>query len=299
MLSISIVFLGTSASIPTQERSLSAVAVQREGELLLFDCGEGTQRQMIKSKIGFNRKTLILITHMHGDHILGIPGILQTMSLLGREKELLLCGPPGIHEFIEAILKTVGFTLRFKLQIYEAEKEGLVYEDKEYQVLATYAEHSILNVAYAIIEKKRPGRFYPDKAESLGVTKGPLWSKLQKNQQVTLANGNIVRPENVLGPPRSGRKIVYTGDTRPSEKIVELAKGADVLIHEAAGPHQGHSTPYEAGEIASRAQVGKLYLIHYPLYGEITGKSLIADAKKTFRGEVILAEDFMEIEFKK
>lgn len=269
-MSLRIIFLGTAASIPTNDRSLPSIIIQREGDILMFDCGEGTQRQMIRAGIGLNRNMLIFITHMHGDHILGLPGILQTMSLLGRDKPLEIYGPPGIGDFMESIVRTVRFWLSFPVNIHEIEREGTVYEGKEYEVQAVWAEHTIPSLAYALIEKPRPGKFYPEKAMALGVPKGPLWSMLQRGIEVKLPDGRVIRPSDVLGPPRAGRKIVYSGDTRPSDKVIELARDADVLIHEATlgdelaerAREEGHSTPSEAAQVALKANVKLLVLTH-------------------------------------
>jgi len=300
-LSLRITFLGTAASIPTSNRALSAVALKREGELFLFDCGEGTQRQMIKAKIGFNRKTRIFITHMHGDHILGLPGILQTMSLLGRDKPLEIYGPQGIAEFVDAVKRTVGFSLRFPVKIYEV-GEGLLCKEDEYEIRSAWAEHSVPSLAYALIEKPRPGRFDPERAISLGVPKGPLWSRLQRGFNVKLSDGRIVKPEDVLGPQRPGRKIVYVGDTKPSENIVRFAFGADVLIHEATfaedlaerAEEDMHSTPSGAALIAKKAKVNLLILTHISArYSD--PNVLLEEAKRNFEN-VLVAEDFMKID---
>jgi len=300
-LSLRITFLGTAASIPTPTRALSAVALKREGELFLFDCGEGAQRQMITAKIGFNRKTRIFITHMHGDHILGLPGLLQTMSLLGRDKPLQIYGPQGIAEFIDAIKRTVRFSLKFPVEVYEIE-DGLVCQEREYEIHSAWAEHSVPSLAYALIEKPRPGRFNPERAISLGVPRGPLWSRLQRGEDVKLPDGRIVKPRDVLGPPRMGRKIVYVGDTKPSGVIADFAFGANVLIHEATfaddlaerAEEDLHSTPSGAALVAKKAEVKLLILTHISArYGDT--KVLLEEAKKIFPN-VLVAEDFMKID---
>ncbi len=299
-MSMRIIFLGTSASVPTIRRSLPAVAVKREGELLLFDCGEGTQRQMIKVRVGLNKETKIFITHMHGDHVLGLPGVLQTMSMFGRTKSLYVFGPEGILDFIEAILRTVHFSLRFKIFVEEVE-EGIICEEKEYVIKAVWAEHTVPTLAYALIEKPRPGRFNTEKAISLGVPKGPLWSKLQRGQSIVLDDGRIVMPKDVLGPPRPGRKVVYISDSRPCEKLVKLAENADILIHEATfsdelrsrAVEDMHSTASEAAMLASQAKVKRLILTHISArYNDPT--VLLEEAKKIFP-EVEVAEDLMII----
>jgi len=288
-MSLRIVFLGTAASVPTIDRSLPSIVVQREGDILMFDCGEGAQRQIIRAGIGLNRRMVVFITHMHGDHVLGLPGMIQTMSLLGRDRPLQIYGPPGIKDFMESIFRTVKFWLSFPVNVYEVSREGVVYEDRDYEIYGVWAEHSIPSLAYALAEKPRPGRFHPEKATALGVPKGPLWSALQRGIEITLPDGRVVRPSDVMDPPRPGRKIVYSGDTRPSEKIVELARNADVLIHEATlsdelaerAREEGHSTPSEAAQIALKANVKLLVLTHISArYSD--SRILLEQAKKIF-----------------
>jgi len=301
-MSLQITFLGTAASIPTPNRALSAVAIKREGKIILFDCGEGTQRQMIRAKIGFNRKTKVFITHMHGDHVLGLPGVLQTMSLLGREKPLEIYGPPGIKAFLEAVVQTVRFYLGFQVKVYEIADEGKICNKKDYEMYAVWADHPGPALAYALIEKPRPGRFHPERAVSLGIPKGPLWSMLQHGHEVELPDGRKIRPEEVIDPPRPGRKIVYTGDTAPSDKIVKLARGADVLIHEATfaddltdrAIEEGHSTASQAAEVARKAGVKLLVLTHISSrYEDPT--ILLEQARRVFPNTYV-AEDFMKID---
>jgi ribonuclease Z len=301
MSDLQIIFLGTGGSIPTPQRGLSAVAIKRKHELLLFDCGEGTQRQMIQAGVGFHRKTKIFITHLHGDHILGLPGLLQTMSLLDREKKLEIYGPQGIRAFVEAISQTVRFTLIFPVKVSEI-KAGLVCEEKEYEIYATPSKHMTPGFAYALTEKSRPGKFHPEKATALGVPEGRLWSKLQDGLSVKLPEGNIVKPEMVLGSPRPGRKIVYTGDTMPSENLVGLAENADLLIHEATfddemverAGEDGHSTPTQAAKTAKAAGAKRLILTHISARYKDAGL-LLKQARIIF-SNTDLAEDFMKIE---
>ena len=298
---LNVIFLGTGGSIPTPKRGLSAIAIRRKAELLLFDCGEGTQRQMIQAGVGFHRKAKIFVTHMHGDHVLGLPGLLQTMSLLGRTKKLEIYGPQGIKAFVEAINQTVRFSLTFPVQVSEVEA-GLVCEEKEYEVYATQSDHIDHSLAYALIEKPRPGRFNIEKARSLGVPEGPLWSKLQGGSSVKLPSGRIVKPEMVLGHPRPGRKIVYSGDTRQSENLVKLAENADMLIHEATfddelterAMEDGHSTPGMAAETAKKAGVKRLVLTHISARYKDAGL-LLEQARKIFVNTE-LAEDFLRLE---
>ncbi|UCE28579.1 MAG: ribonuclease Z [Candidatus Bathyarchaeota archaeon] len=296
------IFLGTAGSIPTSQRNLPAVVVQREGELFLFDCGEGIQRQMINARVSFHRKMKVFITHMHGDHLLGLPGLLQTMSLLDREKKLEIYGPSGIKAFVKAIERTVQFVLTFPLDICEVEGSGVICAEEEYNVEAIWVEHVIPNLAYALVEKPRPGRFHPEKAKASGVPEGPLWSKLQRGSAVELPNGRIVKPEEVLGRPRPGRKIVYTGDTKFLETIARFAEGANLLIHEATfddelrerAEEDGHSTPSQAANTAKRAKAKWLILTHISARYK-TADLLLEQAKKTFP-QVNVAEDLMRFD---
>jgi len=257
---------------------------------------------MIQAGVGFHRKTKVFVTHMHGDHMLGLPGLFQTMSLLDRERKLEVYGPPGIKAFIDAIEQTVQFTLTFSIEVSEIRNLGVVCEEKECEVHATWADHVTPSLAYALIEKPRPGKFYADGAKSLGVPEGPLWSRLQHGSTVKLPDGRVVMPEEVLGPPRPGRKIVYTGDTRPSKTLVKFAQNADLLIHDATfddellerAHEDGHSTPSQAAETAKKARTKWLVLTHISArYKEPT--LLLEQARKVFP-HVDVAEDFMKID---
>jgi ribonuclease Z len=296
-----ITFLGTGGSVPTVQRGLSAVALRRKKELMLFDCGEGTQRQMTTARVGFHKLTKVFITHMHGDHVLGLPGLLQTMSLMGRTDELKIFGPKGIQEFVDAFNETVRYTLTFTVVVTEIQ-QGVVCEEEEYTVTAVQSGHIDPSLAYALTEKTRPGRFYTKKAKALGVPEGELWSELQKGKAVKLTNGQVVEPEMVLGAPRAGRKVVYTGDTGPSEAVVELAKDADLLIHESTFDDElkekalenGHSTPSMAARTAKAAKVRKLVLTHISARYK-NADVLLEQAKKVFE-QTEVAEDFTKLE---
>ena len=300
-MSLQVIFLGTAGSIPTPNRSLPAIAIRRKGELILFDCGEGVQRQMVKAGLGFNRKMKVFITHMHGDHMLGLPGLVQTMSLLDRTHKLEIYGPAGLEDFIEAIEKTVQFTLTFPLEIAEIEDEGLVCEEKEYEIYAAWADHVSPSLAYSLVEMQRPGKFNPEKAKALGVPEGVLWSKLQHGSAIKLPNRRVVEPEQVVGPPRPGRKIVYTGDSRSSKSLVELAKNADLLIHDCTfddelserANEDGHSTPSQAVKTAKKAKAKRLILTHISARYK-TPDLLLNQARRGF-ANVDVAEDFMKI----
>ena len=301
-MSLRVIFLGTAGSVPTPKRSLPAILIQRKGEQLMFDCGEGVQRQMMKAKTGFHKKMKVFVSHMHGDHILGLPGLLQTMALLDRERKLEVYGPSGINRFIETIKETVQFVLTFPVEIHEIEGAGVVCEEEEYAIKAVWANHVIPSLAYALEEKPRPGKFYPEKAEVLGVPEGPLWSKLQHEHKVKMPDGRVVKPEQVVGPPRPGRKIVYTGDTRPFKGFVKFAAGADLLIHDATlddelaekAEEDGHSTPSQAAENARKAKVKQLILTHISARYDDTSL-LLEQARKIFKNTKV-AEDFMKME---
>jgi len=301
-MSIRVIFLGTAGSVPTPERSLPAILVQRKAEQIMFDCGEGVQRQMIMAKTGFHRKMKIFISHLHGDHVLGLPGLLQTMALLNRERKLEVYGPVGIRRFVEAIKETIQFVLTFPVEIHEVEGAGVLCEEEEYVVQAAWANHVIPSLAYALVEKPRPGKFYPEKTKALGVPEGPLWSKLQRGHKVKLPDGRVIKPEQVVGPSRPGRKIVYTGDTRPFKGFVKFAAGADLLIHDATfddglaekAEEDGHSTPSQAAENARKAKAKQLILTHFSArYGDTS--ELLEQARKIFRN-TLTAEDFMKLE---
>jgi ribonuclease Z len=302
MMSMHVIFLGTAGSVPTPERSLPAVLIKRQNEQLMFDCGEGVQRQMIKAKVGLHRKTKIFISHMHGDHVLGLPGLLQTMALMDRQKKLEIYGPEGIKQFLECVRETLQFGLTFPVEIYEVYDAGVICEEKDYIVEAAKSNHVVSGLAYAFVEKPRPGKFYPEKARALGVPEGELWSKLQHGDKIKLSNGRVVSPEEVMGLPRKGRKIVYTGDTRPFKGFVKLAAGADLVIHDATfddmlsekAKVDGHSTPGQAAQQAKKAKAKKLVLTHISARYADAGL-LLEQARKVFRNTLV-AEDFMVLE---
>jgi ribonuclease Z len=295
-----VVFLGTSGSMPTERRG-SCCAVLRVGRgIIMFDCGEGTQRQMVRAHVGFRRDTLVLVSHLHGDHVLGLPGLLQTMSLLGRERRLDVYGPTGLVGFVRAFSEPLGGPT-FPVILHEVEEPGFIHEDERLRVTAARASHTLEGWSYSVEEKPRPGRFHPERASALGVPEGRLWHRLQHGWEVEL-DGRVVTPGMVADPPRRGRKIVYSGDTRPTAELVELARGADLLIHEATFAEElaeralldGHSTASEAAAVARDAGAKLLALTHISSrYPEPDG--LLAEASKVY-GRVVVAEDLMEIE---
>ncbi len=301
-MSINIIFLGTAGSVPTQARSLPAVIVKRQNVQLMFDCGEGVQRQMVKAKVGFHKETKIFISHMHGDHVLGLPGLLQTMALMNRKRKLEIYGPEGIRQFLECIKETLHFVLMFPVEIHEIRKAGVVCDAKDYVVKAIQSNHVIPSLAYAFEEKPRPGKFYPEKAMALGVPEGELWSKLQRGDTVKLPNGKVINPSDLMGSPRRGRKIVYTGDTRPFTGFAEFAASPDLVIHDSTlddnlsdkAESDGHSTPVQAALQAKKVKAKKLVLTHISARYSDT-ELLLKQAQKVFK-KTVVAEDFMQLE---
>ena len=301
-MSLRVVFLGTSGAIPTLQRSLPAVLVQRGNEQLLFDCGEGVQRQMIRAKVGFHKKMKVFLSHLHGDHVLGLPGLLQTMALMDRAKKLEVYGPEGTNAFLNCVSETLRFGLTFQVEVHEVRDAGMVCSENDYAVEAAWANHVTPTLAYSFLEKPRPGKFYPEKAMALGVPKGLLWSKLQHGESVALLDGRVVKPEEVAGQARRGRKIVYSGDTRPFKGFAKFATRAELVVHEATfddalaekAELDGHSTPSQAALQAKRAKAKMLVLTHVSARYANAGL-LLEQAKKVFPNTVV-AEDFMVLE---
>lgn len=288
--------------MPTKGRNLPSVVARRENEVLMFDCGEGTQKQMVLSRIGFNKKMKIFITHMHGDHVLGLPGMLQSMSLLGRSKELDIYGPEGIRDFIESVNRTVQFQLVFPVRIHEV-GPGTVLNEPYYEIKAVRGSHVIPCLSYGLVEKPRPGRFNPRKAQTLGVPKGPLWKKLQLGQHVKIGS-RIVKSSDVVGSSRPGVKLVYATDTRPCSAVERLAANADLLIHDGSfddsmrdkAKEYGHSTASEAAKLARQAKVKQLALMHISaMYNNPS--VLLRQARKIHR-KTVIASDLMVIDVK-
>ncbi len=290
-----LVFLGTGGSWPTVHRNVASLALKRGSEILLFDCGEGTQRQFQRSDVSYMSVSNVFVSHLHGDHVLGLPGLLQTMSLNDRRTPLTIHGPPGIKRFVSLIFSRPMPSPRFEVNVREL-TDGEVLPFEGYRVEARKLDHSTPNFGYALVEDPRPGRFDKDHALELGVPEGPLFGRLQQGETVELEDGTLVRPGQVLGEPRRGRKIAYTGDCRPCEATVELADHADVLVHEATflEEHEdanelGHSTARQAAFIAEKANVDRLFLTHIsPRYAD--PGPLEEEARSVFE-EAYVAED--------
>ncbi|MCW3137093.1 MAG: ribonuclease Z [Methanophagales archaeon] len=297
-----ITFLGTGGSTPTPNRNPSAIAVNREGELMLFDCGEGTQRQMMRAKTGMAVSS-IFITHFHADHVLGIPGLLQTMALQGRKEPLEIFGPRYIDKFLYHLLSLGYVGKGFEVKAIEL-KPGDEVRRQKYRIKAIKTVHNVESIGYVLEEDVRPGRFNRERAIELGIKPGPLFSRLQSGHTITV-DGREIRPEQVLGPPRPGRKIVYTGDTRPCESVVEASRGADLLIHDSSMSEEVkqyaieymHSTALEAAEVAKEAGVRKLILTHISArYSDLgSAMRLEEEAKRVFEN-VEVAKELMTVE---
>jgi len=294
-----IIFLGTSGTIPTRFRNLPAIALKRKGRIFLFDAGEGTQIQFIKASLSMHRIDDIFISHLHGDHIGGIPGILQSLSLLKRIKPLKIFGPKKLKQYISAICENMYFALTFPVIIIEV-TSGIIIDDREFYIECTAAEHKIDVLAYGFIEKSRLGKFFPEKAEKLGVPK-PLWKKLQSGEEVII-NNKTIRPSDVLGLERPGRKIVYAVDTRPCENVLNLSAGVDLLIHDGMFTNDlhdkaiegGHSTSSEAAELAQKAGVKRLVLTH--ISSRYPNTSILLNEAQSIFLNVEIAEDFLVID---
>ena len=298
---LKVTFLGTGGSLPTTNRNPSAIAIQREGELMLFDCGEGTQQQMMRAKTGMMKLTSIFVTHFHADHILGIPGLIQTMSFQGRKEPLVIYGPKKMKEFGSIMLKMGYYNLTFNIDFVEMEPDAEV-DFGDYVVRAIKTDHGIASIGFALIEKERPGRFKKAIALELGVPEGRLFARLQRGETVTVDEKTIT-PKQVLGPPRPGRKIVYSGDTRPCEGIRNISQGADLLIHDSSladdmaewAKESKHTTAGEAAKLALDAGVRKLVLTHISSRYSETTKPLEECAKKIYP-DAIIAEELMSME---
>ena len=295
-----IIFLGTSSAVHSKERNHPSIALKAFGDVMLFDCGEGTQRQILSTNVSPMKISKIFITHFHGDHILGLPGLLQSMSLHGRESKLTIYGPHGLDKVINAIYSLGYCAIEFPIEYIEIDS-GIVEESDEYVITCQKVKHNVPCLAYSIEEKKKP-RFLREKAIELGVPVGPAFGKLHNGQEVEI-DGKIIKPEQVLGEPRKGIKITYSGDTRPCEELIQLAKDSTVLIHESTfiskdtsnAEEHAHSTSTEAAYIAKESNCKELILTHISTrYGPEYGKIMLSEAQEIFENTK-LADDFLEI----
>ena len=292
-----VTFLGTGGSIPQAARSPSAVAVEREGDLMLFDCGEGTQRQMMRHTTGFTVGD-VFVTHKHGDHLLGLPGLTQTWTFQGREEPVRIYCPHGVVEHVRDCVELAGHRPPYDVEI-KTVGDGTVVDRGDYEIRVFETEHGrIDSVGYAVVEEERKGRFDRERAEELGVPPGPLFSKLHEGETVELEDGTVVEPEQVVGEPRPGRRFVYTGDTRPTERTVEEAQDASLLVHDgmfadenAERAHEtGHSTAREAAEVAREADAELLALTHVSSRYSDDVSPLEAEAQDVFTDSFVASD---------
>jgi ribonuclease Z len=288
---LDVVFLGTAGSMPTAQRAPAALLVRRGGERLLFDCAEGTQRQLLRSSVGLVELREVFVTHFHADHVLGLPGMFKTFALRGRDLPLDVYGPRGLVDLLTSLKRVVG-KLTYDLRLHELQP-GDVLERDGYR-LATFAvAHGVSALGWSLIEATRPGRFDVEAAAALGVPDGPVRGTLQRGEPITLPDGGTVTPDQVLGPPRSGRKLVITGDTAPADSVVESAWGADVLVTEATFSEEEreraqetmHQTAAQAADIARRANVTLLALTH--LSSRYFGPEIAREAREIFAETVV------------
>lgn len=301
-MDLDVVFLGTSASMPTAHRAPAALLVRRGGERLLVDCGEGTQRQLLRSSVGLVELREIFLTHFHADHFLGLPGMLKSFALRGRDLPLTVYGPPGLRDLFGALRRVFG-RLSYELELVEV-RPGEALARGEYRLETFPLDHGASAVGWALVEEPRPGRFDVETADALGVPNGPERGQLQRGEPVTLSDGRVITSDAVLGPPRPGRKIVLAGDTAPSHDVIDAAGDADLLVHEATFADEErdraretfHSTATDAAEVARAAGVGLLALTHVST--RYFGPELRREAQEVFENTVVPRDfDVIEVPF--
>jgi ribonuclease Z len=296
---LDLVFLGTSGSMPTAQRAPAAILLRRGGERLLFDCGEGTQRQLLRSTVGLIELREVFLTHYHADHYLGLPGMLKTFALRGRDTPMTIYGPPGLTDLFQALRRIFG-KLTYTIELKELRPGDELIRD-DYRLVTFPVAHGVSAVGYALVEDPRPGRFDVQAADALGVPAGPERGALQRGEAVTLPDGRTITPGAVLGPARAGRKVVVAGDGGPSESVIEAARGADVLVHEATfceeererARETAHSTALEAAGVARAAGVQLLALTH--LSNRYFGGEVAREARTVFP-DAVVPKDFDTIE---
>ena len=295
-----VTFLGTASAVHSKERNHPSIALKAFGDVFLFDCGEGAQKQLLFTNVSPMKISKIFITHFHGDHILGLPGLLQSMSLNGREHKLTVYGPKGLNNLKDIIYNFGYSSIEYEIDFIEIDP-GIIEETDEYVIRCQSVKHNVPALAYSIEEKKKP-RFLREKAIELGVPVGPDFGKLHNGQEVEI-DGKIIKPEQVLGPPRKGIKITYSGDTRPCEEMIMFAKDSTLLIHESTfiqkeaqnAMDYGHSTSQDAAYVARESNSKELILTHISTrYGEEYAQIMLKEAREVFENTRI-AEDYMEI----
>ncbi|MDX6512667.1 MAG: ribonuclease [Gaiellaceae bacterium] len=294
-MDLDLVFLGTSGSAPTARRAPSALLLRRGGDRLLIDCAEGTQRQFMRSSVGLPDLPEVFLTHFHADHYLGLPGMLKTFALRGREEPMTIYGPRGLADLFSSLRRIFG-KLTYPFELVELQP-GDVLDRGDYRVVTFNVQHGVPALGYALVEEERPGRFDVPTADALGVPPGPERGRLQAGEAIALPDGTVVTPAQVLGEPRAGRKVLVTGDTAPSLGFIELAQDADLLVHEATfcedererAHETSHSTAKEAAQVAAAAGVRMLALTH--LSSRYFGKETAREAREVFP-ETVVPRDF-------
>jgi ribonuclease Z len=293
--------LGCGGMMPLPNRHLTSVLLRREGELFLFDGGEGTQVSLRRLNLRWKKISVIFVSHTHADHVTGIPGLLMLSSQVDRDDPLYIIGPPRIGEYIETSRRVLDMYINYEIVVKEIIEPGIVYEAEDFYIRAFPLRHTKPCYGYALEEYQRPGEFHPEKAEALGVPRGPLWSRLQSGETVKAADGREVRPDEVLGNPRPGRKFSFVTDTLAFSDIAAEVKGSDLFVCEgmferdleAAAREKKHMTAEQAARLALAAKVKKLALIHYsPRYTEYNLKQLLKEAQSVFP-ETMLSRDRM------
>ena len=301
-MDLDLVFLGTSGSVPTARRGLAGILIRRGGERILVDCGEGTQRQLLRSTVGLVELPEVFVSHFHADHYLGLPGMLKTFALRGRELPLTVYGPPGLADLFGALRRIFG-KLTYPLELVELRPDDSL-DRGAYRVVVFEVAHAVTANGYALVEVPRPGRFDLDAARALGVPEGPLFGRLQRGETVELGDGTTVSPQQVLGAPRAGRKVVLAGDTAPARSVLEIAREADVLVHEATfsaeererAAETSHATAAGAAELARAADVRMLALTH--LSNRYFGPEIAREAREVFPGTVVPRDfDIIDVRF--
>jgi ribonuclease Z len=303
---LKIILLGTSSAVPTLSRGLSSTALVREGDIFLFDCGEGTQLQLMRSSVKRSRIHSIFIGHLHGDHLYGIAGLLSTLHLDGRESPLNVFGPEGLRHFLNAAFRTTDLQFDFKLTVQEFPRgyRGRVLDEAEFHVDALPLDHSIFCLGWRFQEKPKPGVFNLEQAEQLGIPRGPLYRRLQHGESITLDDGRVITPDMVLGPPRPGKSVVYCLDTQFSRRSIELADRCTALIHETTFGQEAvelarerkHSTMEDAARVAREAQAGQLIATHFSSRYDGRQVTKIGDDARGIFENITIGRDLLEID---
>lgn len=304
-MSIQLVFLGTGSGKPMPRRNVSSMALFREGELFLFDCGEATQLQLARSDLRPGTIRGIFLTHFHGDHVNGLPGLVGSLTLNRRSEPLTIIGPKGLKRWLACLYDLHILRPGFPMEVIEIQEAGPVFEGDGFRIEAQELQHRVRTWGYALVEDERPGRFDVNRARELGVPPGPLYGRLQKGNAIELASGRLITPEDVLGPARPGLKIAYCTDTIPCEGSLQLGQNADILVHESTYPageeklahERGHSTSGDAARCAKEAGARRLILTHFS-QKYMNPEDFLRGARQIFP-DVEAARDFKVIDVKR